>query len=238
MSDTTELSIPNSSIKDDINDEKLAELISRKPNLERLRLFGCSNITRLPVLPVTLTKLSVDQCDEITLLENLPDNLVVLDCDMLPKLEAIVSPPLLRTLVCHNCEKLSNIDISLSNDLHLLDATNCENLHNIIGNIPHSLERIIIETKSLQPETAQKLLDYYNIKDAVFHDEHRWWPRELPPIAATIQAMDDLGIERTKLFGGGKLTRKRKGSKRRKTRKQKGKRRTKIIKRKQNKSAK
>lgn len=201
MSDTTELSIPNSSIDDDIDDTELARIISRKPNLERLRLFGCSKITMLPVLPVTLTELSIDQCDEITLLENLPDYLVVLDCDMLTKLESIISPPLLRTLVCRSCEKLSNIDISLSNDLELLDATNCENLHNIIGNIPHSLERIIItETKSLQPETAQKLLDYYNIKDAAFQDQHSWWPRELPPIAATIQAMDDLGIERTNLL--------------------------------------
>jgi hypothetical protein len=152
---------------------------------------------------------------------------------MLPNLEAIVSPPFLRTLVCRNCTKLSNIDISLSNNLHLLDATNCENLHNIIGNIPHTLERIIItETKSLQPETAQKLLDYYHIKDAAFRDEHSWWPRELPPIAARIQIIHSLGISKNNLFEGGKLTRNRKRYKIRKTKKQKDKKRkTKKIKR-------
>jgi hypothetical protein len=229
MSDTTELSIDG--YNDDINDEELAQIISRKPNLERLRLFECPEITKLPVLPVTLTELSVDQCDEITLLENLPDNLVGLDCDMLPKLEAIVSPSFLRTLVCRNCEKLSNIDISLSNNLHLLDATNCENLHNIIGNIPHSLERIIIETKSLQPETARKLLDYYDIKDDNFRDEHSWWPRELRPIADRMRIIDSMGISKNNLFKGGKR-RKTKKCKGPKTRKQKGKRRTKRNKRK------
>lgn len=232
MSRSTKLEIDG--YNDDINDEQLAEIISRNPNLERLRLFGCSEITRLPILPVTLKELSVDQCNEITLFINLPGNLEVLDCDLMPKLTKISLPPLLTTLVCRNCEKLINIDISQSQGLQVLDATNCENLHNIIGNIPHSLERITItETVSLQPETAQKLLDYYQIKDAAFHDEHSWWPRELPQIAATIQAMDDLGIERTKLFGGGKKrkTRKRKGSKRRKTRKQKSKgKRSKINK--------
>jgi len=223
MSDTKELTIEG--YNDDINDELLAEIMSRNPNLERLRLFECSEITMLSILPVTLKELSVDQCDEITLLINLPGNLEFLDCDMLPKLEKIISPPFLRTLVCRNCDKLSNIDISLSNNLHLLDATNCENLHNIIGNIPHSLERITItETKSLQPETAQKLLDYYHIKDAAFHDEHSWWPRELSPIAARIQIIRSMGISKNNLFEGGKgrKIRKRKGSKRRKTRKRKG----------------
>lgn len=232
MSGSKELAIDG--YNDDISDELLAEIISRNPNLERLRLFGCSEITRLPILPVTLKELIVDQCDEITLFINLPGNLEFLDCDMLPKLEKIISPPLLRTLVCHSCEKLSNIDISLSNNLHLLDATNCENLHNIIGNIPHSLERIIItETVALQPETAQKLLDYYNIKDAAFQDEHSWWPRELAPIAARIQIIHSMGISKNNLFEGGKLTRKHKRSKRIKTGKRKGskRRRTKKIKR-------
>ncbi len=232
MSDTKELTIEG--YNDDINDEQLVQIISSKPNLERLRLFECSEITKLPVLPFTLTELSIDQCDEIILLASLPGNLEILDCDMLPKLEKIISPPFLRTLVCRNCDKLSNIDISLSNNLHLLDATNCENLHNIIGNIPHSLERITItETKSLQPETAQKLLDYYHIKDAAFHDEHSWWPRELPPIAARIQIIHSMGISKNNLFEGGKLTRKHKRSKRIKTGKRKGskRRRTKKIKR-------
>jgi hypothetical protein len=238
MSDTKELTIEG--YNDDINDEQLVQIISSKPNLERLRLFECSEITKLPVLPVTLTELSIDQCDEIRLLgalpvalsNPLPGNLEILDCDMLPKLEKIISPPFLRTLVCRNCEKLSNIDISLSNNLHLLDATNCENLHNIIGNIPHSLERITItETKSLQPETAQKLLDYYHIKDAAFRAEHSWWPRELQPIAARIQIIHSMGISKNNLFEGGKLSRKHKGTRRRRmTKKQKGKRRTKKTK--------
>jgi hypothetical protein len=232
MSGSKELVIDG--YNDDISDEQLAEIISRNPNLERLRLFECSEITRLPILPVTLKELSVDQCDEITLFINLPGNLEVLDCDLMPKLKKISSPPLLTTLVCRNCEKLSNIDISMSHGLQVLDATNCENLSNIIGDIPQSLERIIItETVALQPETAQKLLDYYHIKDAVFRDEHSWWPRELPPIADRIRIIHSMGISKNNLFEGGKVSRKHKRSKRINTGKRKGskRRRTKKIKR-------
>lgn len=39
---------------DDIDDEELARLISRKPNLEVLELSYCKNITSLPILPNTL----------------------------------------------------------------------------------------------------------------------------------------------------------------------------------------
>jgi hypothetical protein len=219
---------------DDIDDEELARLISRKPNLEVLDLLFCDNITSLPILPNTLRELHIRDCFDITRLINLPSSLQVLECVRI-SITKLSLPRSLRVLDCHNCEHLLDIDITTSRHLEVLVVTECHKLESITGDIPQTLNRIdiVLPVKhNINTVTSQKLLEYYRSKDDDFRDRHNWISEVLQPMADRANEIENLGIQPRNLLKGGKLTRKHKRTKRRKTKKQKGKRRrTKKIKR-------